>query len=55
MSDYKVVMLVRDSNYDELMSELSDVDFGAMGVLIVRSPDDEFDASVFYAEGEDEG
>jgi hypothetical protein len=46
MSDYKVVMSVRDSDYDEFMSELEGTDFEALGVKVVREPDDIFDLMI---------
>lgn len=46
MTDYKVVMSVRDSNYDELMAEFEGVDFDALGVKIVREDDDVFDLMI---------
>jgi hypothetical protein len=44
--DYKIVMSVRDSDYDELMLELGGNDFEALGVKVVREDDDVFDLMI---------
>ena len=50
MSDYKVVMIVRKSNSVELLEELKDIDFDAMGVKIEVLEDNLFDSYVAIGE-----
>ena len=51
MSDYKVVMMVRMSARDELMAELTDIDFDALGVMVVYQEDASFDAYIAMSSG----
>ena len=44
--EYKVVMTVRDGDFDEFMEELGDVDFEELGVKVVRMSDEDFDMMI---------
>ena len=44
----KVVMVVRESSYKEIMEELKDLNLEDLGVMIERKSDTEFD--LFYVE-----